>query len=400
MKNFIASIVVIYFSVATMNAIPSGWSIQSSTTSLNLYGVAFVDANTWVAVGDAGKILRSSDGGITWSNISSPVGDALRSVSFHGNIGLAVGVAGRVIRTTDGGLNWTAETRPTTKILYSVSMSNVLAVITGEEGTILVSLDDGLTWTPNGAGTASILFGVSVNGATAVAVGGQGAVAFGGAGGWGLTVPGDQLTFFYSTSFVTGSTGWAVGSTAAASGNVIIYSTNFGSVWTSQSSPTTEQLFGVSFKDLNTGTAVGGNGTIIHTSDGGLNWVNQPSGTTQILNAVSFADLQLGIVVGNGGMILRTTTNGIITAVEEKLFQKKFTLYPNPAKDYVSLNIDTSSDKNLEINIYNILGGKVKSEMLKENYQKINVEDLSNGIYIVSVKSDELTINQRLLISR
>ena len=400
MEKYLVIIIILTAFTFTSNAQPAGWSIQPSPSTQNLRGIAFSSVNTWIAVGDAGKILRSSDAGITWTNISSPVPDALRAVSLHGNIGLAVGISGRIIRTTDGGLNWIAETRPTTKNLYSVSMSNSLAVITGEEGTILVSLDDGLTWVPNGAGTASILFGVSVNGSTAVAVGGQGVVAFGGAGGWGLTVPGSQLTFFYSTSFVTGSTGWAVGSTAAASGNVIIHSTDFGAVWTSQTAPTTEQLFGVSFPTINLGTAVGGNGTIIHTSDGGLNWVNQTSGTSQILNAVSFADTQLGIAVGNGGTILRTTTNGVITSVDENLFHNKITLYPNPANDFITLNIGISTNDDLEINIYNILGDKVRSEMAKENYQNIYIGDLNSGIYLVSVKSKSLTVNQRLIIRR
>jgi len=38
--------------------------------------------------------------------------------------------------------------------------------------------------------------------------------------------------------------------------------------------------------------------------------------------------------------------------------------------------------------------------MAKENYQNIYIGDLNSGIYLVSVKSKSLTVNQRLIIRR
>ena len=315
MKIKILFIFLAMLFAVNLNAQTSGWTIQPGPTTQNLRGIAFSDASTWIAVGDAGTILRSSDGGINWTTISSPVTDALRGVSMRGNLGVAVGTAGRVVRTTDGGLSWTEIPRPTTKILFSVSMGNSMTVATGEEGTILVSTNDGLTWLSHTAGTASILFGVSVHETNAVGVGGQGAVVMSvnSGNGWGLTILGNQLTFFYSISLVNNTTCWAVGS--SATGNLIIKSTNSGFVWTGQTAPTTEQLFGVSFAVMDTGTAVGGNGTIIHTINGGTNWVSQSSGTNQILNAVSFVNANTGISVGNSGTILRTTNGGSIAGI-------------------------------------------------------------------------------------
>jgi photosystem II stability/assembly factor-like uncharacterized protein len=327
------------------------------------------------------------------------VTDALQGVSFLGNNGLAVGIAGRELRTTDGGLNWNEQPRPTTRNLYAVSLGSRMTVATGEEGTILVSPDFGLTWASHTAGTASILFGVSVNDSSAVGVGGQGAIVMSvdGGAGWGLTVLGNQLTFFYATSFVNQTTGWAVGSDA--SGNLIIKSTLSGFVWTGETAPTTEQLFGVSFTTPDSGGAVGTSGTIIHTSDGGTTWLNQPSGTLQTLNAISFANPELGVAVGNGGTILRTT-NGGITSIGEHPQQNAISLYPNPADDFVTLAFDNPGNRDLEIVIYNVLGEKVGSEMLNGSSQVINTSGLNNGIYLVAVKSPGLTRNQRLIIQR
>ena len=63
----------------------------------------------------------------------------------------------------------------------------------------------------------------------------------------------------------------------------ILRTTNGGTNWTSQSSGTTNHLYGVSFTDANTGTAVGGGGTILRTTNGGTNWTSQSSGTTNHL---------------------------------------------------------------------------------------------------------------------
>src|SRR6516225_2172886 len=73
---------------------------------------------------------------------------------------------------------------------------------------------------------------------------------------------------------------------------------------------TTPYLFGVSFTDANTGTAVGFGGTILRTTDGGASWTRQSSGTTETLLGVSFTDANTGTAVGSGGTILRTTDGG------------------------------------------------------------------------------------------
>lgn len=80
--------------------------------------------------------------------------------------------------------------------------------------------------------------------------------------------------------------------------------------WVGQTSGTTNLLFGVSFPDANTGTAVGRSGTILHTTNGGAIWVGQTSGTTRALRSVSFTDANTGTAVGDTGTILRTTNGG------------------------------------------------------------------------------------------
>ncbi len=395
MKNLIKCFGILFASMQIIHSQPVSWTMENSPTSQNLYGVAHSDTSLWVAVGGEGTIIRSMDGGINWSLISSPVNDQLRGVSLLGNLGLAVGISGRVIRSTDGGLSWIEESRPTTRNLYSVSISPQMAVITGEEGTILVSNDSGLTWTPHTAGTASILFGGSVNDSTAVGVGGQGAVVMSvdGGSGWGLTILGGQLVFFYSTSFVVGSTGWAVGSTAAPQGNVIIKSTDYGFVWSAQTAPTTEQLFGVSFSSMLSGCAVGTNGAIIYTSDGGNNWLSASSGTIQTLSSVAFVNPSRGIAVGDGGTILRsdsgtpTGVNGETQPLNNFVLEQN---YPNPFNPSTKISWQSTAGSWQTLKVYDILGREIAT--LVNEYKpagrydiEFNALDLPSGVYFYQI---------------
>jgi photosystem II stability/assembly factor-like uncharacterized protein len=390
---------IVFLSTSLSPAQAVGWAQQTSPTGQALYGVASSDANTWVAVGDIGTIVRSTNGGIAWSSVSSPVGDQLRAVSFNGATGLAVGLAGRVLRSTDAGATWVEETRPIHKNLYSVSFGTAFAVITGEEGTILVSTDGGLTWTQHFAGTASVLFGVSVSGNTGVGVGGQGAVVMSDnvGAGWGLTVLGTQLTFFYGTSFATPTTGWLVG-TSDLIPSIIARSDLSGFTWTAQTSPTSSALFGVSFPSINVGTAVGASGAIIHTTNGGQLWSNQQSGVTQTLNAVSFATADLGIVVGDQGMILRTTTGGTAAVGDPvlggqgaaRLCLEQNT--PNPFSPSTTIRFMLMRPGFVSLKIYNLAGEEVAtlaSEEMKPGPHEASWNGLGkpSGVYFARLRT-------------
>jgi len=74
--------------------------------------------------------------------------------------------------------------------------------------------------------------------------------------------------------------------------------------------------------------------------------------------------------------------------------------YPNPSSGLVTVKLNKMNTSDFALNIYNLMGELVKSEKLKENLQQINIEDLSNGIYIVEIKSKELIDMQKLIIQR
>lgn len=77
-----------------------------------------------------------------------------------------------------------------------------------------------------------------------------------------------------------------------------------------------------------------------------------------------------------------------------------FSMWPNPASDIVNLNINNSDNRKLKLNIYNVMGTLVQSEILKNNKQEITIGDLSNGVYIVVLNCKDFIVNKKLIIQK
>ena len=96
-----------------------GWSPQTRKVQLNLNDVHFADASNGWVVGDAvgvtgdGGILRTTDGGATWSKVSGITTDLYGVDFIDASNGWAVGSGGAILRTTDGGATWSAQTSNT-----------------------------------------------------------------------------------------------------------------------------------------------------------------------------------------------------------------------------------------------------------------------------------------------
>ena len=86
-----------------------------------------------------------------WQN-PLPLGHELRSVNFvSSNVGWAVGYCGTIIKTTDGGINWTQQTSGTNTNLFGVHFAdeNFGAAVGGGypyDATIVRTTNGGIIW--------------------------------------------------------------------------------------------------------------------------------------------------------------------------------------------------------------------------------------------------------------
>ncbi|WP_198422523.1 oxidoreductase [Streptomyces sp. QHH-9511] len=97
-----------------------GWQLAPTGTDARFRGLAAVSRNTAWAAGSKGTVLRTTDGGRSWRNVSPPGAaelqfrdveafDARRAVV----LAIGEGEASRVFRTEDGGASWTESFRNT-----------------------------------------------------------------------------------------------------------------------------------------------------------------------------------------------------------------------------------------------------------------------------------------------
>ena len=116
------------------------WQLSEPRNVLNtrFNGITSVGSFAW-AVGSAGEIFASSDGGRAWSRQHSNVDSDLFDVKFiDARQGWAVGDQGTLLHTTDGGIHWVTE--PTSsnhalQRLFIIDRNHAWAV--GFGGTIL-----------------------------------------------------------------------------------------------------------------------------------------------------------------------------------------------------------------------------------------------------------------------
>ena len=107
----------------------SSFALVTSGTTTNLNGIAYGDSK-WIAVGEAGLILRSLDSGTTWTTSVSGTTNILYGICYVKNLNLwiAVGASGKIITSPDG-VTWTSRTSGTTNNLTGVSTNGSNAVI-------------------------------------------------------------------------------------------------------------------------------------------------------------------------------------------------------------------------------------------------------------------------------
>jgi len=296
-------------------AAPGGtWYWQNPTPQGNtVYGLCFADLNVGWAVGEAGTIRKTADGGATWTPQVSPVREQLRDVAFaDANVGWAVSDAGTIIGTTNGGTTWTAQTSGVAtglNKLYALDNLNVYAA--GDGGVILHTTDGGATaWAKQLSPTAADLNGVtfrSLNNGWVV-----------GDGGRVLRTNNGGLSWFFGTSntaanlndvaFTSLYEGWAVGDAGE-----IRHTINGGASWSDQSVATTDDLIRIVL--ASSGAWLGGNnGRVMSSVDGGENWDNAASGTNRDVwtLAVNGSDVRFA---GESGYYARAVDGVTFTAL-------------------------------------------------------------------------------------
>lgn len=129
---------------------------SATGVSTNVQDVAYADATTLYGVGLEEKIIKSTDGGNSWSVIYSGTPTYyFIGVDFVGNFGVVGGEDGKIMSTNDGGNNWSTY-QTGYHNFQGVKVFNAdSAYIGGTDEDIYKTTDGGSTWTVEFNGTGS-----------------------------------------------------------------------------------------------------------------------------------------------------------------------------------------------------------------------------------------------------
>src|SRR4051794_1825767 len=251
------------------------WSARF-TAGRGLNSLLFLSATTGYAVGDGNTLLKTTDGGDTWTQVpvSGVPGDDLTQIRCASVTVCLISTRSgdRVLRTTDGGTTLT-EIKPSTEKIFAISFSSPTAAVgVGAAGATVGSPD---------AGSATATPSFTRNGARL----GGGLVKFG-----RLRATNASLVF------------------ATADNGRFARSTDGGRTWALGSVPTSEDLTDLSFVDQNTGVSLDVGGALRSTANGGATWTPLDTKTTAHPSAVDALDASTVLLIGPRG--LRRATDG------------------------------------------------------------------------------------------
>ncbi|MFE9679859.1 WD40/YVTN/BNR-like repeat-containing protein [Streptomyces sp. NPDC006285] len=302
---------------------PPHWELKDSGTDARFRGLAAVSRGTAWLAGARGTVLRTTDGGANWRNVSPPgaAGLEFRDVeAFDGRravvLAIGEGEASRILRTEDGGATWTESFRNTDARAFYDCMTffdrrHGLAMSDPVDGKfrILSTGDGGRSW--------------KVLPAAGMPAAQQGEAGFA-AGGQCLVSAGPRDVWL------------ATGGAAHAR---VLHSSDRGLTWTAADTPVpagdpARGVFALAFRDRTHGIAVGGDYRADRSSpeaaavsgDGGRTWTTATTPPPAYRSGVTWlphsrtAALAVGPtgtdLTTNGGRTWRTLDTGSYDTVD------------------------------------------------------------------------------------
>ena len=313
---------------------PYEWTVQTSGTSSNLFGVAYGTSTIapYVAVGTGGILVTSTDA-VTWTSRTRRTLSQLNDSVYGSDIGLyvIVGNSGNIYTSTDG-IEPIAVTSGTASNLLGVAYGANTYVAVGAGGVVLTSTD-GSTWNPSVSGNSSILNAVIYNGNNRFStLSTNNLFIYGGASGamatstdgvtWVVNYSGTVSTILDAVQppVADSANGNPIGNqlfVAVGSGGALVTSTD-GFIFNTITSGTASSINGVhyAFKPGGANTYIFvGTGGVLSTSTDGVDWISQSSNTTGQINAVT-SNADMFMYVGNGAAgapLIRTSQDSGVT---------------------------------------------------------------------------------------
>lgn len=347
-----------------------------------------------------------SDPGLNLSFISPTTGWVLKTFGTFENPQGAV-----VYKTTDGGATWNKKVISTTtgdvgfQLQFVDANTGWLIVYNFSTGipTFLKTTDGGSNWVPvNGAGIFSF---IDANNGWAYSSANQlppyiiYKTTNGGAS-WSPIATDNTTGEITKMKFFGLNNGWIIGKNGK-----ILKSSDGGVNWipiTNTGITSEYKNKSVHFINPNVGWISSkrdnssDNAIVLHTTDGGTSWTTQSTPSNYSIFSIYFWDVNNGWCTGDYGAIARYTGT---LAVKENVVYKFITIYPNPNNGTFYFSLKEANSK-VKAEIYTLSGQKVYEasnfEMQPQN--EVNFTPQSKGIYVIKITDGENTYSEKIMI--
>ena len=277
--------------------------------SQGLNAIVAPDESNIVAVGDNGKILRSSNGGTTWSRTTNGSVN-YKSAAFVGNDVWVGGSDGKVYKTTKVNTGLVGYLTGSVNSVNGVDfVTSTVGYACGDGGTVYRTSDGGLTWTLKNSGLPNVKFNcVSFRDAAVGVIGGNNGTAY------VTTNSGDSWT-----AFTTGTTRNILA--AHYYPTIIYFVGEWGTILTTTGSPILTSVKSRTRTDIRGISGI--NSSEVHLTGGGGFIRNNKNSSTEFLNfevnpmmanlvGIAFSDANTGFAISSlNDAIIKTTNGGV-----------------------------------------------------------------------------------------
>lgn len=375
-----------------------------------------LDAIEGFVVGDSGTALHTVDAAQTWNQMNVPGGANYTSVAFlDQDTGYITPAFGSILFTHDGGTTWIADSTTFNGLCYWKK-------IRVDANGLNWILYDGcfqnfevFSWNPSTGDTTNLSLYNRVefgqqhqdidfpSPGSAVVVGDSGMIfrTTDNGDNWDLIAFADSNQNFLSVDFVNADTGYAFSQDLFYPKFITV---DGGLNWAVDSSWLSSQTFFYpQFTDIE--YLPSGNGIMAGNSSGsgGVAFYNDYNPMTHssntILTGVDMITDSIAYVIGYGGYIARF--GDVLLSIDEVPVKKSLGVYPNPTNGGTYFIAPDRLLRGAKVELFDLRGQLVYQEILPQMFEeeahRMDLENLPNGSYILSLSAEAKRWQQRLV---
>jgi photosystem II stability/assembly factor-like uncharacterized protein len=296
----------------------TSWVRQNASYLLGL-SLCIKDANTVFAMGHFGEISKSTNRGSDWAVVNYHAYASVNSMQFlNDSVGIAAGSDGYILKTVDGGNTWTSFgplPLSNNHQYFTVAFtSNTNGFLMGERGHILKTTNAGTSYDTVSAGLRNNLTCVQfINALTGYTAGRSKTLLKTTDGGLSWITRSainnnPNSLIFWSMHFInenTGYLGYDLG--------IIARTTDGGLTFTNKQLPSTQAMHAIHFAGTDTGYAAGKNNFFYRTFNAGANWTRIYPDSGYFFGTftdIEFLNAQTGFASNTNGRMYKTTNSG------------------------------------------------------------------------------------------